>query len=91
MYELYGWTLLNGNLGNEYVGTFRTPLVRIDPSFPIVPQKRNLFTIFLLPQRNEDLANWIKANLSEWQAGQIVKKLPDRDGDWICFMGLVTR
>ena len=87
LYELYGWSLLNGNLGNEYVGTFRTPLVRIDPSFPIVPQKRNLFTIFLLPQRNEDLANWIKANLSEWQAGQIVKKLPDRDGDWILLYG----
>ena len=87
LYELYGWSLLNGNLGNEYVGTFRTPLVRIDPSFPIVPQKRNLFTIFLLPQRNEDLANWIKANLSEWQTAQIVKKLPDRDGDWILLYG----
>ena len=39
LYELYGWLLLNGKLENEYVGTFRTPLVRIDPSFPIVLQK----------------------------------------------------
>lgn len=46
LYELYGWLLLNGKLENEYVGTFRTPLVRIDPSFPIVLQKRNLFTVF---------------------------------------------
>lgn len=91
LYELYGWSLLNGNLGNEYVGTFRTPLVRIDPSFPIVPQKRNLFTIFLLPQRNEDLANWIKANLSEWQAGQIVKNFQIEMATGFCFMGLVTR
>lgn len=87
LYELYGWLLLNGKLGNEYVGTFRTPLVRIDPSFPIVPQKRNLFTVFLLPQRNEDLGSWIKANLSDWQASLIMTKLPNRDGDWILLYG----
>ena len=87
LYELYGWLLLNGKLGNEYVGSFRTSLVRIDPSFPIVPQKRNLFTVFLLPQRNEDLGNWIKANLSDWQASLIMTKLPNRDGDWILLYG----
>ena len=87
LYELYGWLLLNGKLENEYVGTFRTPLVRIDPSFPIVLQKRNLFTVFLLPQRNEDLGNWIKANVSDWQASLIMTKLPNRDGDWILLYG----
>ena len=87
LYELYGWLLLNGKLKNEYVGTFRTPLVRIDPSFPIVLQKRNLFTVFLLPQRNEDLGNWIKANVSDWQASLIMTKLPNRDGDWILLYG----
>lgn len=87
LYELYGWLLLNGKLENEYVGTFRTPLVRIDPSFPIVLQKRNLFTVFLLPQRNEDLGNWIKANVSDWQASIIMTKLPNRDGDWILLYG----
>lgn len=87
LYELYGWLLLNGKLENEYVGTFRTPLVRIDPSFPIVLQKRNLFTVFLLPKRNEDLGNWIKANVSDWQASLIMTKLPNRDGDWILLYG----
>lgn len=87
LYELYGWLLLNGKLENEYVGTFRTPLVRIDPSFPIVLQKRNLFTVFLLPQRNEDLENWIKANVSDCQASLIMTKLPNRDGDWILLYG----
>ena len=87
LYELYGWLLLNGKLENEYVGTFRTPLVRIDPSFPIVLQKRNLFTVFLLPKRNEDLENWIKANVSDWQACLIMTKLPNRDGDWILLYG----
>lgn len=87
LYELYGWLLLNGKLENEYVGTFRTPLVRIDPSFPIVLQKRNLFTVFLLPQRNEDLGNRIKANVSDWQASLIMTKLPNRDGDWILLYG----
>ena len=87
LYELYGWLLLNGKLENEYVGTFRTPLVRIDPSFPIVLQKRNLFTVFLLPKRNEDLGNWIKANVSDWQASLIMTKLPNRDGDWILLHG----
>lgn len=87
MYELYGWLLLNGKLGHEYVGTFRTPLVIIDPSFPKVPQKRKLFTDILLPQRNEDLGNWIKANLSDWQISLIVTKLPNRDGDWILLYG----
>lgn len=87
LYELYGWLLLNGKLENEYVGTFRTPLVRIDPSFPIVLQKRNLFTVFLLPQRNEDFGNWIKANVSDWQASLIMTKLPNRDGDWILLYG----
>lgn len=87
LYELYGWLLLNGKLENEYVGTFRTPLVRIEPSFPIVLQKRNLFTVFLLPQRNEDLGNWIKANVSDWQASLIMTKLPNRDGDWILLYG----
>lgn len=87
LYELYGWLLLNGKLENEYVGTFRTPLVRIDPSFPIVLQKRSLFTVFLLPQRNEDLGNWIKANVSDWQASLIMTKLPNRDGDWILLYG----
>lgn len=87
LYELYGWLLLNGKLENEYVGTFRTPLVRIDPSFPIVLQKRNLFTVFLLPKRNEDLGNWIKANVSDWQACLIMTKLPNRDGDWILLYG----
>lgn len=87
LYELYGWLLLNGKLENEYVGTFRTPLVRIDPSFPIVLQKRNLFTVFLLPQRNEDLGNWIKANVSDWQASLIMTKLQNRDGDWILLYG----
>ena len=87
LYELYGWLLLNGKLENEYVGTFRTPLVRIDSSFPIVLQKRNLFTVFLLPQRNEDLGNWIKANVSDWQASLIMTKLPNRDGDWILLYG----
>ena len=87
LYELYGLLLLNGKLENEYVGTFRTPLVRIDPSFPIVLQKRNLFTVFLLPKRNEDLGNWIKANVSDWQASLIMTKLPNRDGDWILLYG----
>ena len=87
LYELYGWLLLNGKLENEYVGTFRTPLVRIDPSFPIVLQKRNLFTVFLLSKRNEDLGNWIKANVSDWQASLIMTKLPNRDGDWILLYG----
>ena len=87
LYELYGWLLLNGKLENEYVGTFRTPLVRIDPSFPIVLQKRNLFTVFLLPQKNEDLGKWIKANVSDWQASLIMTKLPNRDGDWILLYG----
>lgn len=87
LYELYGWLLLNGKLENEYVGTFRTPLVRIDPSFPIVLQKRNLFTVFLLPKRNEDLGNWIKANVSDWQASLIMTKLPNRDCDWILLYG----
>ena len=87
LYELYGLLLLNGKLENEYVGTFRTPLVRIDPSFPIVLQKRNLFTVFLLPQKNEDLGKWIKANVSDWQASLIMTKLPNRDGDWILLYG----
>ena len=87
LYELYGWLLLNGKLEHEYVGTFRTPLVIIDPSFPKVPQKRKLFTDILLPQRNEDLDNWIKANLSDWQASLIMTKLPNRDGDWILLYG----
>lgn len=87
LYELYGWLLLNGKLENEYVGTFRTPLVRIDPSFPIVLQKRNLFTVFLLPQKNVDWGKWIKANVSDWQASLIMTKLPNRDGDWILLYG----
>lgn len=87
LYELYGWLLLNGKLDNEYVGTFRTLLVKIDPSFPKVPQKRKLFTDILLPKRNEDLGNWIKANLSDWQTCLIMKKLPNRDGDWILLYG----
>ena len=87
LYELYGWLLLNGKLGHEYVGTFRTPLVIIDPSFPEVPQKRKLFTDILLPQRNEDLGNWIKANLSDWQVSLIVTKLPNRNGDWVLLYG----
>lgn len=87
LYELYGWLLLNGKLGHEYVGTFRTPLVIIDPSFPKVPQKRKLFTDILLPQRNEDLGNWIKANLSDWQVSLIVTKLPNRNGDWVLLYG----
>lgn len=42
---------------------------------------------FLLPQRNEDLGNWIKANVSDWQASLIMTKLPNRDGDWILLYG----
>lgn len=60
LYELYGWLLLNGKLENEYVGTFRTPLVRIDPSFPIVLQKRNLFTVFYCLKKMKILETGLK-------------------------------
>lgn len=87
MMELYGWLLLNGKLANEFVGTFRTDVISIDPSCPRIMQRINLFSKSLLPKTLDDLESWLQDSSIEEMKNMTICTLPRKKGDWLLLQG----
>lgn len=81
--ELYGWLMMHLKVQNEYIGTFRSHLITIDPSSPKFPTKKSLVTDYLLPVNLSILAKWMNESLSAYIKSLTLHHLPCRNDDWV--------
>lgn len=85
--ELYGWLMINGRLKGEYKGTFRSHVIRIDPSFPRIAEKRTLVSQSLLVRDITHLQDWAKKSDVDLMESLFITKLPKKTGEWILMRG----
>ncbi len=85
--ELYGWLMINGRLKGEYMGTFRSHVIRIDPSFPRIAPKRTLVNQSLLVRDITHLQDWTQKSDIALMESLFITKLPKKTGEWILMGG----
>lgn len=89
--ELYGWMLLHQYIPNEYVGTFRTAIIDIDPSFPRFSPKMSLTTKSFMPKSVNELSSWIKESDIDILKSYLITKLPRSSETWILMNGYLEQ
>lgn len=85
--ELYGWMLLNGYIKSEYKNTFRTSIISIDPSCPIISPMRTYNSTCFLPKDISTIDLWLKESNIEYMKAQHIVNLPKHNGEWILLNG----
>lgn len=58
-YNLAGYLMINNQIKPKYNNTIRFDDIFFDPTFPILPQKKQLINQCFLPNYNEDIQEWI--------------------------------
>ncbi len=86
--ELYGWMMLNEYIDGEYIHTLRSNVISIDPSFPLLPQQRNLMNICFMPHRDDDLSKWLEKSDIDILKKMSITSLPKLSGEWMLIRGM---
>ena len=89
--ELYGWMILNGYIKSEYKNTFRTSIVDIDPSSPIISPMRTYNNTSFLPRDHSTLSAWLKRSNIEYMKYQHVTNLHKKAGEWVLLRGYFSQ
>ena len=89
--ELYGWMILNGYIKSEYKNTFRTSIVDIDPSSPIISPMRTYNNTSFLPRDHSTLSAWLKRSNIEYMKYQHVTNIHKKAGEWVLLRGYFSQ
>ena len=81
--ELYGWMMLNGYIKSEYKDTFRSSIIDIDPSSPVILPMRTYNSTSFLPKDSSSLMAWLKDSNIEYMKSQHVPHLHNHTGEWV--------
>lgn len=85
--ELYGWLILNGYINPAYKDTFRVEILDVDLSMPHFLKKRSLVSKSLMPQKLDDLGEWIEKDDSYFMEELFICRFPRYDGEWVMLQG----
>lgn len=90
-FELLGQFILNGLYKSGYGPLFRTSRVDIDPTFPKLPNKKQLVNDCFLPDFKGDLQKWIVNDKGSYLNGIYINRFRDSVYEWVLLYGSMNQ
>lgn len=90
-FELFGQFILNRLYESDYGPLLRTDRVDIDPTFPKLPHKKQLITQCFLPEKDEEVQEWIKNDTGNYLGMIYNIRFSDDDHEWVLLHGSINQ